>query len=233
MCSMFKEVNERIDATVYPNENGEVTAERLNDVLHDMCDAAEDGIIRVKALTEDNSKILTTKQDNLVSGKNIKTINGYNIVGSGNIDLDVDREMSGTSTNPVQNMVVKDYIDSMEDKNKGYYSSVEALSRLHPDPRKGSRAYVGDSYPYSIYVWDDDNGVWVDSGETGGTETVPLGEYYKMNQVDAYFVSKEDIKEYSTTEQIKDLIGEEFAIITIDEYDKLPVKEDKLYFCTE
>ena len=227
---MFKEIDEKIDSVVYPNNNGEVTAEKLSDLLHDICDVTEDNINKVKGLTEDNAFELTKKQDALVSGENIKTINGYSIVGSGNVRLPVDREMSGTSVNPVQNMVIKDYIDSIEDKNKGYYSTVESLTKLHPDPRKGSRAYVGDSYPYAIYVWNDVDCVWEDSGETGGTETVPLGEYYKMNQVDAYFVSKEELTNYATTEQIRELIKEEFTPISKEDYDNLHVKEDKLYF---
>lgn len=54
----------------------------------------------------------STKQDTLVSGTNIKTINNTSILGSGNIDIQgggsitVDTELSTTSENPVQNKVV-------------------------------------------------------------------------------------------------------------------------------
>lgn len=52
------------------------------------------------------------KQDALVSGTNIKTINNTSILGSGNIEIQggssvtVDSSLSTTSTNPVQNKVI-------------------------------------------------------------------------------------------------------------------------------
>lgn len=53
---------------------------------------------------------LVKKQDTLVSGTNIKTINGNSIVGSGNIEVSgsitVDTELSSSSTNPVQNKAI-------------------------------------------------------------------------------------------------------------------------------
>lgn len=54
------------------------------------------------------TNIVNQKQDNLVSGSNIKTINGYSILGSGDITvrLTADSEMSNTSINPVQNKVI-------------------------------------------------------------------------------------------------------------------------------
>lgn len=208
---MYSETKQRINAAVYTNNEGKVTAHNLNYVLHDICD-----------VTDEN------KQDNLVSGKNIKTVNGISIVGPGNISLPVDNIMSATSSNPVQNSVVKEYIDSMEDKNKGYYSSEDVLTQQHPNPKFGSRAYVGTSYPYNIYVYENR---WVDSGETGGDETVPLGEYYTKNVIDANFINKEQIKEYSTTEEINQMFNQSFEVLTVEEYERLERKENKLYFC--
>ena len=54
---------------------------------------------------------LDTKQNTLVSGTNIKTINGTSILGSGDYEIeipeiDVDDAMSATSENPVQNKVI-------------------------------------------------------------------------------------------------------------------------------
>jgi hypothetical protein len=58
------------------------------------------------------------KQATLVSGTNIKTINNESILGSGNIEIQggggvttVDDTLSSTSTNPVQNKVVKSATD--------------------------------------------------------------------------------------------------------------------------
>lgn len=60
---------------------------------------------------------LSGKQDTLVSGTNIKTVNGNSLLGEGDITIQsggtVDTEMSDTSTNAVQNKVIKKYIDDL------------------------------------------------------------------------------------------------------------------------
>lgn len=50
---------------------------------------------------------MASKQDTLVSGTNIKTVNGQTLLGEGNIEIQgggtitVDSELSTTSENPV------------------------------------------------------------------------------------------------------------------------------------
>ena len=61
--------------------------------------------------TKADKSSLASKQDKLVSGTNIKTINDQSILGSGNISIEstsitVDSALSATSENPVQNKVV-------------------------------------------------------------------------------------------------------------------------------
>ena len=59
---------------------------------------------------------LNGKQDSLVSGTNIKTINGNSILGEGNIEITggtVDTTMSDTSENAAQNKVIKTYVDGL------------------------------------------------------------------------------------------------------------------------
>lgn len=59
---------------------------------------------------------VANKQDQLVSGTNIKTVNGQSLLGNGNIQIEggtVDTEMSDTSKNAVQNKVIKKYIDDL------------------------------------------------------------------------------------------------------------------------
>lgn len=57
------------------------------------------------------------KQNTLVSGTNIKTINGNSVLGAGDITIQaggtVDTAMSDTSENAVQNKVIKKYIDDL------------------------------------------------------------------------------------------------------------------------
>ena len=65
--------------------------------------------------TKADASALSSKQDTLVSGTNIKTINGETILGAGDIQAGgtIDTAMSDTSENAVQNKVIKAYIDSL------------------------------------------------------------------------------------------------------------------------
>lgn len=99
-------------------------------------------------------------------------------------------------------------------KNKGYFTTAEALRDAHPTATAGTKAYVGTSFPYSIYVWSTTVNAWVDTTLKGGDETVPLGDYY-------------------TKEQTQEVIDDYHVILSQEEYDALEVKEDKLYFTYE
>ena len=68
-----------------------------------------------------NAQAIQGKQDKLVSGTNIKTINNQSILGSGNISIEgggstvvVDDALSDTSENPVQNKVITTRVTSIE-----------------------------------------------------------------------------------------------------------------------
>lgn len=77
-------------------------------------------------------------------------------------------------------------IESIKDattRNKGYYATASALNEAFPTAPSGSKAYVGTSYPYAIYTWD--GSAWVNSGKTGGEESLELGEYYNKTEADA------------------------------------------------
>lgn len=80
---------------------------------------------------------IANKQDTLVSGTNIKTINGESVLGSGNISITtpIDDTLSDTSTNAVQNKVVKAAIDGKVDKtttpNQVYGTNSEGNQRLY------------------------------------------------------------------------------------------------------
>lgn len=67
--------------------------------------------------TKADASALSSKQDTLVSGTNIKTINGNSLLGEGDITIQgggtVDTAMSDTSENAVQNKVIKKYIDDL------------------------------------------------------------------------------------------------------------------------
>lgn len=64
---------------------------------------------------------LNLKQDTLVSGNNIKTVNGNSLLGEGNITIEggssitIDTELSETSVNPVQNKVINTALNNKVD----------------------------------------------------------------------------------------------------------------------
>ena len=65
---------------------------------------------------------LNSKQDTLVSGQNIKTINGQSVIGEGNIDTTgggtIDSELSTDSENPVQNKVITNALNDKASKTE-------------------------------------------------------------------------------------------------------------------
>lgn len=68
-------------------------------------------------------------------------------------------------------------------KNKGYFKTLSDLQSAFPTAAVGSKAYVGLSYPYAIYLWE--NNSWVDSGATGGEESVKLDQFYTKDETDS------------------------------------------------
>lgn len=82
-------------------------------------DSALGGMIAAE--TAARERAVATKQDTLVSGTNIKTINGQTLLGEGNIEIQgggtitVDSELSTTSENPVQNKVITNAINGKQD----------------------------------------------------------------------------------------------------------------------
>lgn len=79
------------------------------------------GNIQIEGGSTDLSNYYTKSEvdsniNSKISEQQFKTINGQSIKGTGNIEvsakIDVDSEMSDTSTNPVENQAIKKYIDS-------------------------------------------------------------------------------------------------------------------------
>ena len=90
---------------------------------------------------------LAGKQDTLVSGINIKTVNNQSLLGSGNIDatITVDDALSDSSTNPVQNKVVKAALDGKIDESDTT-DVVISDSQVANAPLLGSITVDGDPY---------------------------------------------------------------------------------------
>lgn len=117
------------------------------------------------------------KQDTLVSGTNIKTINGNSILGEGNItveggSIDVDTALSSTSENPVQNKVITQKINSIvsaESVKIGKNSSV-STAQNNGAIAIGRSANAGSN--------NTKYGVAIGAGaSTGGNSSIAIGGY--------------------------------------------------------
>lgn len=96
-----------------------------------------------------------------------------------------DTELNETSSKGLPNSVIAREINAIKDatsNNKGYFLTEEALMSIYPSANEGSKAYVGENYPYKIYLYQ--SGLWTDSGQTGGDDSFNAGEFYTKTQID-------------------------------------------------
>ena len=101
----------------YFQDGDTLTASHMNTI--------EDGIISVE-------NTVKQKQDKLVSGTNLVTVNGQSLLGAGNLQIEpentiIDDKLSSTSVNPVQNKVVKNALDTL---TSSLGSTVDALAEV-------------------------------------------------------------------------------------------------------
>lgn len=100
------------------------TKRQIDEMLEEYAQVDDlNDFIMVKELPD----YLADYQKKLVSGTNIKTVNGQSLLGEGNIVIEgggggssitVDSALSSTSENPVQNKVVKGALDAKADKTE-------------------------------------------------------------------------------------------------------------------
>ena len=117
----IKPVQNRVVTQALNNKVDKVSGKQLS--TEDFTTSLKNKLVGLKEFdpTEINNEIDTlaqqvnTKQNKLVSGTSIKTVEGQSLLGSGNISIPVptvDSTLSDTSTNAVQNKAVKAYVDS-------------------------------------------------------------------------------------------------------------------------
>lgn len=115
-------------------------------------------------------------------------------------------------------------------RNKGYFSSVEALKQVWPTSEAGTIAYVGVLSPYAIYKWSEDGG-WYDTGSTYNGEPATFEGYPKVGYVDddgnVQLIDYEGNPVFPVIQPTEVFLSEE-------EYEALTEKDpDKLYFVFE
>lgn len=109
-------------------------------------------------------------QSKLVSGTNIKTVNGTSLLGSGNITISsggtiaVDSTLSSTSTNPLQNKAIYSSIQTINGNISSNESQISDLANHLNNNPVGSLSVSGTTLTYKNL-----------SGNTLGTVTLPSG----------------------------------------------------------
>ena len=100
-----------LNTAVFKNGNNQF------DVVNGRIDSVSSVLDSALTDIENVETAVADKQDALVSGTNIKTVNGNSLLGSGNIEIvgsgTIDNEMSNSSTNAVQNNVITNNILSI------------------------------------------------------------------------------------------------------------------------
>ena len=133
-------------------------------------DTALEGYATTESVTTEVGK----KQDKLVSGTNIKTINSQSLLGEGNISIEagtsitVDSALSTTSENPVQNKVV-----TAELNNKPSYVT------------KGSKHFLNVTGDLNASGGIYSRGI-ISAGSSRGTLTLNDRGKYTDNKVDIF-----------------------------------------------
>lgn len=105
---------------------GTVTGVKINGTTKN----PSNGVVDLGTVITEHQDI-SGKQDTLVSGINIKTVQGESILGEGNIKipfLTVESSLSDTSMNPVQNKVIKAFIDELQQKDVKIETQLAELS---------------------------------------------------------------------------------------------------------
>lgn len=114
------------------NELGATVAEvstsmaNLSTLVSDLADDVEEQSKQI----EDASSAVWKKQDELVSGQNIKTINGQSVLGEGDIDtsIPVDGALDANSQNPVQNKAVSAAVARIDNNISTLGSNMSIIS---------------------------------------------------------------------------------------------------------
>lgn len=66
-------------------------------------------------------------------------------------------------------------------KNKGYFTTEEALRAAYPTPTDGMYAWVGTPYPGTVY--ESTGGAWTDTEQVPDTESVNLDDYLTATEI--------------------------------------------------
>lgn len=112
-------------------------------------------------------------------------------------------DAASTLNSNFQNMNVDlEKVKSSTTKFKGYFTTETALKQAYPSPKVGDTAWVGSTYPGTVYDVHTD-GIWHNTGTAPDTETVDLTDYAKKEEL-TELENKLDSLEVETDTELND-----------------------------
>lgn len=138
---------------------------------------------------------LLTKQDILVNGENIKSINGHSLIGSGAIELPIPTKTSELVNDSGYQTLSEVEILINNELSKFDKLDYEIVTTLPPTGVTGVRYLVKHSTDnrYEEYIYVNDQ--WYD---IGATDEVNLSEYYTKTETDTLLDVKINKDDYAT-----------------------------------
>lgn len=182
----------------------------------------------------------STKQDTLVSGTNIKTINNQSILGEGNITIEgggsitIDQSLDSGSTNPVANSAITNAIYNQTARFNGNASDGYLVS-LSPYEGENYIGIIGgkiktlaDSTPQSssaIYIYTSTiNGKKALSNSSSNTKDFSLVE---TSAITTSVTSSSTDSQVPSAKAVYDQLGGlKLVKLTQSEYDSLTTKDN-------
>lgn len=195
--------------------------------------------LQLKADTNESniSTLTNSKQDKLVSGTNIKTINNTSLLGSGNISIPVitvDSAISKTSTNPVQNKIIATELDKKQNKLTSSDTIFTLKDATNTMPVKYGNTVVSSSLILSTQdgIGLDVNFDTINSTSTKAVMSKTIYNYLTTNYAEkSNYVAKADVEDHfdvGSTNPIQNTIISTWVNNTRDTLSNYLVRLDSL-----
>lgn len=184
-------------------------------------------------VTSDEKAAWNGKQDTLVSGTNIKTINGETLLGEGNIeiqgggDVNVDQSLDSGSTNPVANSAITNAL------HETYFYNLSKQSDHKPETKFSLLWKYIDTKQTTSY-----NPFFVIAG-INGTKIASLGgnpdrtnfELVETSAITTSISSSSTDSQVPSAKAVNDKLGGLSLVkLTQSEYDSLTTKDNSILY---
>ena len=207
------------------------TSAKTSNSLFVITDATAGDLSNYYTKTETDNAITaatSTKQDALVSGTNIKTINGETLLGEGNITIEgggggsitIDPSLDSGSTNAVANSAITNAINTKLDKPNFVY-------------------FTGDRYSANLLGYKDETQVfnwgliWQSDGSIGFDSVGNLAVFGKLetSAITTSITSESTDSQVPSAKAVNDQLGGlKLVKLTQSEYDSLTTKDNSTLY---